>query len=39
MSTTGKLTLYDDSTQAWGLIEADALMLRQSSRTPALTRS
>lgn len=27
MSTTAKLTVYDDATQAWGLIEADALML------------
>ncbi len=25
MSTTSKLALYEDNTQAWGLIEADAL--------------
>ena len=27
MSATGKLALYEDATQAWGLIQADALML------------
>jgi site-specific DNA-methyltransferase (adenine-specific) len=26
MSTTSKLALYEDSTQAWGLLEADALL-------------
>ena len=37
--SSGKLTLYEDATRAWGLIEADALALLAELPENSLTRS